>query len=301
MQAAAQSAQPYKVTLTPDGEVHPIMRLGLDREEIVRRWEQVPPLASTAMLGSPHPGAQVLATTATPGGGRYPLIAVQRYGRGRSMIFAGEASWRWRMGLPSADRTHEMFWRQTARWLSMDAPDPVGLRDIEPASQGDVLDLEMLVRDAEFAPIPDATVTIRVAMPGGESRELPASLVEAASGLYRARLRADQAGIYRVSGEARRGDALLGSSTRWSLVGGADPEMADPRLNQELLTRLATASGGRYVAEADISALPSMLAAAQGDAIPPERQDLWNNVWTFALLVLLLSSEWILRRRWGMR
>jgi uncharacterized membrane protein len=301
MQAAAQSAQPYKVTLTPDGEVHPIMRLGLDREEIVRRWEQVPPLASTAMLGSPHPGAQVLATTATPGGGRYPLIAVQRYGRGRSMIFAGEASWRWRMGLPSTDRTHEMFWRQTARWLSLDAPDPVGLKDIEPASQGDVLDLEMLVRDAEFAPIPDATVTIRVAMPGGESRELPASLVEAASGLYRARLRADQAGIYRVSGEARRGDALLGSSTRWSLVGGADPEMADPRLNQELLTRLATASGGRSVAEADISALPSMLAAAQGDAIPPERQDLWNNVWAFALLVLLLSSEWILRRRWGMR
>jgi hypothetical protein len=84
-------------------------------------------------------------------------------------------------------------------------------------------------------------------------------------------------------------------------VGGADPEMADPRLNQELLTRLATASGGRYVAEADIGALPSMLAAAQGDAIPPERQDLWNNVWAFALLVLLLSSEWILRRRWGMR
>ena len=99
---------------TPEGEAHPIMRLGLDRGEILRRWEQVPPLASTAMLGAPHPGAQVLATTVIPGGGRYPLVAVQRYGRGRSMIFAGEASWRWRMGLPSTDRTHEMFWRQTA-------------------------------------------------------------------------------------------------------------------------------------------------------------------------------------------
>jgi uncharacterized membrane protein len=47
--------------------------------------------------------------------------------------------------------------------------------------------------------------------------------------------------------------------------------------------------------------LPSLLVSAQQDMVPPERQDLWNNVWTFALIVLLLSAEWILRRRWGMR
>jgi hypothetical protein len=94
---------------------------------------------------------------------------------------------------------------------------------------------------------------------------------------------------------------VLGSSNRWTLVGGADPEMADPRLNQELLARLAAASGGRYLADADISQLPSLLVSAQQETVPPERQDLWNNVWTFALIVLLLSAEWILRRRWGMR
>ena len=300
-QSDDQRLAPYRVKLTPEGEAHPIMRLGLDRGEVLRRWELVPPLASTATLGTPHPGAQVLATTVAPGGGRYPLVAVQRYGRGRSMIFSGEASWRWRMGLPSTDRTHEMFWRQTARWLSTDAPDPIELGEIEPAAEGDMLDLDMLVRDPEFAPIPDATVTVRVTLPDGGSQDLPATLVESASGLYRARLRADQPGIYRVSGEARRGNAVLGSSTRWSLVGGADPEMADPRLNQELLDRLATASGGRYIAEGDIDALPLLLVAAQGDTVPPERQDLWNNVWTFALVVLLLATEWILRRRWGMR
>jgi hypothetical protein len=44
-----------------------------------------------------------------------PLVAVQRYGQGRSMIFAGEASFRWRMQLPSEDHTFELFWRQAAR------------------------------------------------------------------------------------------------------------------------------------------------------------------------------------------
>jgi hypothetical protein len=33
----------------------------------------------------------------------------------------------------------------------------------------------------------------------------------------------------------------------------------------------------------------------------PEHRDLWHEPWTFALIVLLLSAEWILRRRWGLR
>jgi hypothetical protein len=33
------------------------------------------------------------------------------------MAFAGEASWRWRMMMPSTDHTYEFFWRQAvAGW-----------------------------------------------------------------------------------------------------------------------------------------------------------------------------------------
>ena len=56
-----------------------------------RRWPPAPP------VGGPRPGATVLAVTSAPGGGVFPVVAVQRYGRGRSMMFAGEASWRWKM------------------------------------------------------------------------------------------------------------------------------------------------------------------------------------------------------------
>ena len=33
----------------------------------------------------------------------------------------------------------------------------------------------------------------------------------------------------------------------------------------------------------------------------PERRDLWHEPWAFALVVVLLSAEWMLRRRWGLR
>ena len=33
----------------------------------------------------------------------------------------------------------------------------------------------------------------------------------------------------------------------------------------------------------------------------PVFEDLWDRPWTFALVVGLLSLEWVLRRRWGLR
>ena len=217
------------------------------------------------------------------------------------MIFAGEASWRWRMRLPAEDRTHEIFWRQVARWVSTDAPDPVSLNEIGAAMAGDQLKLDTLVRDSDFAAVPDATVTVRVTLPGGASRELSAAPFDATKGLYRTLLRADQGGVYRVMSEARRGTAVVGTSSRWVLVGGADLEMADPRLNEDVLRRLAAASGGRYLTEAELPSLPAVLRASDTELPPPVQQDLWNNIWTLALVIGLLSTEWVLRRRWGMR
>ena len=85
-----------------------------------------------------------------------PLVAVQRYGRGRSMVFAGEGSWRWRMMLPSTDRSYEFFWRQSARWLAGPAPDPVTVSAPEAPEPGDTLAIDVDVRDAGFRPVPDA-------------------------------------------------------------------------------------------------------------------------------------------------
>ena len=92
-------------------------------DDLARRWSAVPPLAGAATLGALRPGAQALALVSAADGPR-PLVAVQRYGQGRSMVFTGEASWRWRMQLPSEDRTHELFWRQSARWLASGVPAP---------------------------------------------------------------------------------------------------------------------------------------------------------------------------------
>jgi hypothetical protein len=84
-------------------------------------------------------------------------------------------------------------------------------------------------------------------------------------------------------------------------VGGADLEMADPRLNDEVLRRIATASGGSYMAVDDVGDVSSLIAAAAAESAGPQLEELWHNVWIFVGLLLLLAAEWVLRRRWGLR
>jgi uncharacterized membrane protein len=299
VQASVRSEAPFTVSVTPDGQQHPVTRFSSSTEETIKRWSTVPALADATPLGALRPGAQALAIVRTPDGSR-PLVAVQRYGQGRAMVFTGEASWRWRMQLPSEDRTHELFWRQTTRWLSAGAPDPVSIVPLTATVPGSSESVHVDVRNAAFQPVSDAQVTLRLTVPGGEIVDARPVLTDPRTGRYTAEHRFDQPGIYRINAEARRGSVLVGSTERWVLVGGADPEMTDPRLNEDVLRRIATAGGGEYFTADDISGLPALLTSSQSQPAP-QLQDLWHTPWIFALAVALLAAEWVLRRRWGLR
>jgi uncharacterized membrane protein len=290
------------VTLTPDGEVHPIMRLGLTPEETRKRWASLPPLAGAAPLGAARPGAQILAVTVEPGGGVYPLVAVERYGRGRSMIFGGEASWRWRMIQPSTDRAYDLFWRQAARWLAGPSPERVSMTLTDAPQRGQPIDVRVDVRDAAYEPVHDATVSGTMTVPGGETRPLVFRR-DAGAAQFAATFRpgAADAGLYHVQADARRGATSIGSSDQWLYVGGADREFADPRLNEATLRRLARATGGQYVRVDALSTLAQSIDAAVAERADLEPRDIWQQPWTFAIVIAVLSAEWILRRRWGLR
>jgi uncharacterized membrane protein len=290
-----------RVALTGEGLRHPVMQLGAGPDEIRKRWDEMPPLGSTTALGAGKPGASVLAVTIGAGGAERPLVAVQRYGRGRSMVFAGEASWRWRMMLPSDDRTYERFWRQAGRWLSAPAGDPVSLSAPSVTVDGHgaaTLD----VRDTAFRPVPDASVLIRATDPAGVVRELQAMPDAEVSGRFVATLPTDQPGLLKLDAEARRGTSLIGTAREWALVGGADKELTDARRNDDVLERLARETGGaRVSADQGRTLRDRLVAAAAAASRPPVQRELWQTPWMLALIVGMLCVEWGLRRRWGLR
>jgi uncharacterized membrane protein len=303
LQASAGSSRgANRVELTAAGEIHPIMQLTGDLDETRKRWEAVPALASVSPLGGPRPGANVLALTSGPGGASRALVAVQRYGNGRSMVFTGEASWRWRMLLPATDRSYETFWRQTARWLALPATDPVSLTAPASASPGELVTWRISARGPGFDALPGATVDLRVTSPGGRVETLPAAADSSGGeGMFVATQRIDGPGIYRAVGDVHAGDRTTTTAAVSLLAGGADSEMTDPRLNVRVLERIAKASDGRMVQAGEMTALAEQLRAAVPAAVVAARRDLWHNGWSFAVIVALLALEWMLRRRWGLR
>lgn len=298
---ASAAAGLNKVALTEHGLSHPIMQLGARASETREIWEAMPPLSAIAPLGGPRAGASVLAVTGGPGGAPRALVAVQRFGEGRSMAFTGEATWRWRMLRPSSDRGFETFWRQAVRWLALRATDPMAIQPPVTMLPGEPGTLAALVRTATFAPVSDADVEFRVTAPDGRIEAVRAGNSAGDDGRYVARFQPEQPGVYRVTATVERDGKRLGTASTALLAGGFDPEMTDPRVNTALLERVAYASGGRLIAAGDAASLAGELRAALPEAQRAVRRDLWHTGWSFLAIVALLVAEWGLRRRWGLR
>lgn len=292
---------PQRIEPTQDGEMHPVMRVGVSGVETRRSWEAAPALGRVVPMRLSSSGATVLATTVSGRFGEQPAIAVQRFGRGRTMVFAGEASWRWKMLSPSSDQTYERFWRQTARWLAVESPDRVMLRVEGGRLEGAPLAVDVTVVDEDFVEVSDAVVSLQMKGPGGEESDLSASLVTGEAGRYLAEAIPDLRGVYEVVAEATRDGQLIGRDTLSVLVGGTALEFSDPRRQVGLLGRVARASGGKMIDAERIDELRKGLNDLKGPEQPPIIHSLWDSIYGFLLLAGLLCIEWGFRRRWGLR
>jgi hypothetical protein len=76
--------------------------------------------------------------------------------------------------------------------------------------------------------------------------------------------------------------------------------MSQPRLNESLLRRLATETGGRYLNIAEAGTLDALVKQQPPEVGAPEVKDLWHNGWSLLLIIGLLAAEWTVRRRVGL-
>jgi uncharacterized membrane protein len=164
---------------TPTAEYLNMPLLQLDAEPLanLKKWEALPLLQGYNPLGAAKPGASVLAV--------HPLhrsesprivLATQRFGRGRTAILATGTTWLWQMRREHTDMTHERFWRQLARWLSAQSPEPVAVElERESYSPGENVALRIEVRDSVFAPQHNANVTVKITGPDQQPATLQAS------------------------------------------------------------------------------------------------------------------------------
>src|SRR5262249_42080011 len=284
-----QVASNYKAQLTGRGPTHAITRLNEDRNLSAKAWEELPPISIPEVLTNPKPGASVIREARSLGDKNrsVPLLAEERYGRGRTMALTTNDTWRWRMEMPSENNYHETFWRQLLRYLVSTTPN-----QFEVASEhdvyviGDTALLRSEVNDKKFDPVKDAQVSTRIINPGGDSIELPLKIHYDQQGAdYRNEFTPDQPGLYQIEMTSKRGGATLGTASSSFFVTERTREFHDAAQNVELLKRVAAETGGKYFPLNHAQELPDEITMLEGKNSEKVSKDLWDMPINFMLLI----------------
>jgi hypothetical protein len=321
---------PFRFELTAEGRRHAITRESAESG----RWAAYPPIRWRHPLRQLRDGAEVLLMAAEDGDeavvrsgddlgqalevlarrrelqAQRALLVARQTGRGKVALLLTDRTWRLREG--SGDVHHHRFWGNLVRWgagpLLRAGTSRVGLgSDQLNYTADDKITITARLRDKEMSPVQDESLQAEIVRDGKVIATVPLVPVEGSQGLHEAQAGPFvDPGRYRITLVGDRPADLLeaGQETpevSFSVVASRGPvELADTTLNLPLLDEIATASGGKVVAPDRVSDLLPMFL---GD--PREREEiretpLWDNAWIFALLALVLTAEWLMRRNAGL-
>ena len=315
-----QFEKPFTFALTGEGLRHSALQMSSSRSRDARAWSTLPQLRGIARVGAPRLGATVLAThpTATfiqPNQGSAVVLATQRYGSGVVAILTADTTWRWSRHARLAGRPDTMyvrFWSQMIRWLARrDVQDDVAALAVstDAPSYGTGQRVTVRVTRHPTVLLPGANddeqrVHVQVRTPADESINVPVTVSPTDDNQWVGAFFPDQGGRFSVHARliaSPRPDArVLANQVSEFLVQGSRLELEDPQPNPATLDRIARLTGGVHADLNDRDAIEHMVEKIPDEphvSVRVRAARFWNHPMLFVLFVVLLSGEWIARRR----
>lgn len=235
---------------------------------------EMPPLSGLRTVGDLAGAWSALMASRGRGGTTSPVVVAGEAGGRRWAVATAEGFWRWAFRGGEARQAYRRLWGALGGWLVQEdfAAGGAAIRPVHnTAARGEPIEwiaaglapdsIALTVTDAEGAVVAD-TVIAGVRGDSVRTSALPP-------------------GHYRYVARAFAGDEEVGAAEGPFSVDGYSPEFL----------RRATALDA--VRAADIR---PVARAGRGPSQP-----LHTLPWPYLALVLLVASEWILRRRWGLR
>lgn len=295
-------ASEHRMVLTREGWLQPWVRTRKTEGEETTRFDGMPTFQTLNATGNAKPGATVLAHARDPFGNTVPALVAQPYGKGRSAAVLIGDLWRW--GLKRNDPTQDDFersWRQTVRWLVGDVPGRVEVRaTLTAGTASPAVELAVRATDAEYLPLDNATVSVRVTKPNREELTLPAEPDAREAGEYAVRFVPREPGTYRAVATvtAPDGSQVGRREVGWCVQPEAD-EFARLEPNRELLEAVASRTKGEAIPADKLATFVDGLPFRQAPNMEVWVAPLWHRAWYFLVAVLCLVAEWGIRRRSG--
>jgi hypothetical protein len=317
----------YRLELTPAGRLHPIFRLRTDDAENLEVWSRLAPMYWWSEGYRIKPAAEVLAVHPRQKNeergprqlDRHPLVVQHFVGAGRCLFFGFDETWRWRFR--EDELLFNRFWTETVRYLSRNrlshtklfldrqtpyrvgepikvtvqfpdnAPVPGGAPGAKPAAKAEVKVIAEYKPQAKAGDPADAEVqALQLAKVEGSWATYEGLLTRTREGKYRFWLSTPDVSKQQPNGQKPSAEAR---------VVQPPGELDRLRMNQQELTQAAEVTRGQFYtlvnADRVLEDLPAGPRVALNTPRPP--QLLWNHWLCFLLVMGLLTSEWLLRKR----
>jgi hypothetical protein len=251
--------------------------------------------------------------------GEMPVFAAQPYGRGRTFAFAPDTTADWgryfesQWGEAGDNRYFRRFWRNVVRWLSENSTAGNKRLQIETDRVIYRADQPVVIAARAYDEQFKETTAYELSAQFKDTQFPVALAANPASGTYGGQIAiepqslatgdASGASAVRATREieviaVRSGQEIARATAKVQILPD-NRELLHPQAEPKNLERLAQAGGGSVIRNAsELAALLSSMPAIPGDSVVT-RQPLWDSPWLWLAIVVLLGSEWTLRRLAG--
>jgi uncharacterized membrane protein len=288
--------------VTPEGQNSSVISLSGSSQIDNRLWSIVRPLGHLPKLDGAKPGAEVLLSLPKMESDAvaYPLVAWQRYGKGKTMYVGTENLWRLRREV--GDKYHARFWGQAIQFLSLsrllgDNKQITLETSRKSYAAGEQVNVFANVLTESFDPVEQPAYAVMLEESGATTLpiELELAPVPDTPGFYSGSYLADEEGSYVL--RAKPNDQPVANTVEFE-VKIVPLEKRETGSRPDVAEQVATRSGGRNFTLSGLAELPEELENEEKlTTVVHKEKDMWDLPAMFLLLVIITGIEWYMRRR----
>ena len=269
--------------------------------EKIKEW---PPLTAPFGVYSMKSGSsallnQKIGTVSTT----QPLMLFSEQGNYKSVVLGGEGLWRWRLADYNSNGNHDLsneLILKTVQYLSVKddkSPFKVNLKNAFKENEAIVIDAELYNESGQLTNLPEAKITIT----DQNKKQFP-YVFSRTEKAYTLNVGQFPVGKYTYKADVKLGDKLFNRSGEFS-VNALQLETVNTTANHQLLNSIAVRSGGKMYMAGNYQKLIDDLKK-QEDLKPmsytrKKMEDMIDFPWVFFTLILLVATEWFIRKRSG--
>ncbi len=291
--------------ITEDGRSHAVIDLR-DKNHI---WNILPPIFKIRGIFTPSTGSVVLAKA------RYqnfesddPLIIANNLNNRKTLSILCYGIWRWKLLTAQNeefDGFFESFINNAIRWILSPAEEEfIKFRIAKNFfSEDEKVEFTAQIYSEDYSPVNDAEINVKILNQENGETVSEINLEQIGNGIYSGGVNI-QKGDYRYEANIFRREKLLKNFSGRFTVGESEIEFLKTQMDANLLREIAQRTGGVFITVEKIDTLTEIISSLS-DFKPEivEKRDefiLWSRLEPLIAIIVLLSIEWYLRKRYGL-